>query len=113
LKTNDHNIGIKEKRQFFRWNLGKIAENCDHNIDPCNSRALSRSIISFNHANFAINVSNIFFVRLYIKVRWIFLTGNWNEDVLLVVLRLHQLRLHAQLHFDALLAKLAVPWTGT
>jgi hypothetical protein len=23
-----------EKRQFFRQKLSKIAENCDHNIDP-------------------------------------------------------------------------------
>jgi hypothetical protein len=30
----DHNIGIWEKRQFFRRKLSKIAENCDHNIDP-------------------------------------------------------------------------------
>jgi hypothetical protein len=28
----DHNIG--EKRQFFRRKLAKIAEKCDHNIDP-------------------------------------------------------------------------------
>jgi hypothetical protein len=34
LKKVDHNIGIQEKRQFFRKKLGKIAENCDHNIDP-------------------------------------------------------------------------------
>jgi hypothetical protein len=25
---------FQEKRQFFRRKLGKIAENCDHNIDP-------------------------------------------------------------------------------
>jgi hypothetical protein len=30
----DHNIGFWEKRQFFRRKLSKIAENCDHNIDP-------------------------------------------------------------------------------
>jgi hypothetical protein len=30
----DHNIGFWEKRQFFRRKLAKIAENCDHNIDP-------------------------------------------------------------------------------
>jgi hypothetical protein len=28
----DHNIGFQEKRQFFPR---KMAENCDHNIDPC------------------------------------------------------------------------------
>jgi hypothetical protein len=28
-----HNIGFWEKRQFCRRKLGKIAENCDHNID--------------------------------------------------------------------------------
>jgi hypothetical protein len=33
-KIFDHNIGFWEKRQFFRWKLSKIAENCDHNIDP-------------------------------------------------------------------------------
>jgi hypothetical protein len=27
-----------EKRQFFRRKLSKIAENCDHNIDPSNKR---------------------------------------------------------------------------
>jgi hypothetical protein len=30
----DHNIGFWEKRRFFRRKLAKIAENCDHNIDP-------------------------------------------------------------------------------
>jgi hypothetical protein len=30
----DHNIGFREKRQFFLRKLAKIAENCDHNIDP-------------------------------------------------------------------------------
>jgi hypothetical protein len=30
----DHDIGFREKRQFFRRKLLKIAENCDHNIDP-------------------------------------------------------------------------------
>jgi hypothetical protein len=34
LKKIDHNIGFREKRQFFRRKLGKIAENCDHKIDP-------------------------------------------------------------------------------
>jgi hypothetical protein len=34
LKKVYHNIGIQEKRQFFRRKLGKIAENCDHNISP-------------------------------------------------------------------------------
>jgi hypothetical protein len=34
LKKIKDNIGICEKRQFFRRKLGKIAENCDHNIDP-------------------------------------------------------------------------------
>jgi hypothetical protein len=29
-----HNIGFWEKRHFFRRKLAKIAENCDHNIDP-------------------------------------------------------------------------------
>jgi hypothetical protein len=34
LQKYDHNIGFREKRQFFRRILSKIAENCDHNIDP-------------------------------------------------------------------------------
>jgi hypothetical protein len=25
---------FEKKRQFFRRKLGKISENCDHNIDP-------------------------------------------------------------------------------
>jgi hypothetical protein len=29
-----HNIVFWEKRQFFRRNWAKIAENCDYNIDP-------------------------------------------------------------------------------
>jgi hypothetical protein len=33
-KNFNHNIGFWEKRQFFRRKLSKIAENCDHNIDP-------------------------------------------------------------------------------
>jgi hypothetical protein len=34
MQTFDHNIGFWEKRQFFRQKLTKIAENCDHYIDP-------------------------------------------------------------------------------
>jgi hypothetical protein len=34
MQNFDHNIGFWEKRQIFRWKLSKIAENCDHNIDP-------------------------------------------------------------------------------
>jgi hypothetical protein len=34
LKKIDHNIGFWEKCQFCRRKLAKIAENCDHNIDP-------------------------------------------------------------------------------
>jgi hypothetical protein len=33
-KNCDHNIGFRQKRQFFRRKLAKIAENCAHNIDP-------------------------------------------------------------------------------
>jgi hypothetical protein len=33
-KNCAHNIGFWDKRHFFRRILGKIAENCDHNIDP-------------------------------------------------------------------------------
>jgi hypothetical protein len=34
MQNFDHNIGFREKRQFFRRKLSKIAENCYHNIDP-------------------------------------------------------------------------------
>jgi hypothetical protein len=34
MQNVDHNIGFWEKRQFFRRKLSRIAENCDHNIDP-------------------------------------------------------------------------------
>jgi hypothetical protein len=34
MQNFDHNIGFWEKRQFFRRKLSKIAESCDHNIDP-------------------------------------------------------------------------------
>jgi hypothetical protein len=34
MQNFDHNIGFGEKRQFFRRKSSKIAENCDHNIDP-------------------------------------------------------------------------------
>jgi hypothetical protein len=33
MQNFDHNIGFLEKRHFCR-KLAKIAENCDHNIDP-------------------------------------------------------------------------------
>jgi hypothetical protein len=44
MQNFDHNIGIWEKRQFFRQKLSKIAENCDHNIDP-STDALVSSVI--------------------------------------------------------------------
>jgi hypothetical protein len=34
MQNFDHNIGFREKRHFFRRKLSKIAEKCDHNIDP-------------------------------------------------------------------------------
>jgi hypothetical protein len=34
MQNFNHKIGFWEKRQFFRQKLSKIAENCDHNIDP-------------------------------------------------------------------------------
>jgi hypothetical protein len=33
MQNFDHHIGFWEN-QFFCWKLAKIAENCDHNIDP-------------------------------------------------------------------------------
>jgi hypothetical protein len=32
LVKNDHNIGFREKRQFFAPKKAKIADNCDQNI---------------------------------------------------------------------------------
>jgi hypothetical protein len=37
-KNCDRNIGFREKRQFFRQKLAKIAEICDHIIDPWSKR---------------------------------------------------------------------------
>jgi hypothetical protein len=34
MQNFHHNIGFCEKRQFFCRKLAKIAEKCDHNIDP-------------------------------------------------------------------------------
>jgi Zn/Cd-binding protein ZinT len=34
MQNLDHNIGFLFKSQFFRRKLSKIAQNCDHNIDP-------------------------------------------------------------------------------
>jgi hypothetical protein len=41
MQKFDHDIGFGEKRRKLsksvknRRKLSKIAENCDHNIDPC------------------------------------------------------------------------------
>jgi hypothetical protein len=34
MQIFDHNIGFEKNTNFFRRKLSKIAENCDHNIDP-------------------------------------------------------------------------------
>jgi hypothetical protein len=34
IQKYDHNIGFCEKKPIFCRKLSKIAENCDHNIDP-------------------------------------------------------------------------------
>jgi hypothetical protein len=34
LQKSYHNIDFREEGQFFCWKLAKIAENCEHNIDP-------------------------------------------------------------------------------
>jgi hypothetical protein len=39
FEKNDHNIGLWEKRQFFRRKLAKIGENCDNNNDPWSPEA--------------------------------------------------------------------------
>jgi hypothetical protein len=41
-----------EKRQFFRRKLSKIAEHCDHNIDPCSAQTSSKSAYG-DYANIA------------------------------------------------------------
>jgi hypothetical protein len=38
MQNLDHDIGFGEKRQIFRRKLSKIAENCDHNIEPRSSQ---------------------------------------------------------------------------
>jgi hypothetical protein len=45
----DSNIGFLEKSQIFRRKLGKIAENCDHNMDPnFVVRQVKKWVISIN-----------------------------------------------------------------
>jgi hypothetical protein len=34
MQNFHHIFGFEKKNQFFRQKLAKIAENCDHNIDP-------------------------------------------------------------------------------
>jgi hypothetical protein len=34
MQTFDHNIEFWENLQYLRRKLAKIAENCDHDIDP-------------------------------------------------------------------------------
>jgi hypothetical protein len=34
MQNFDHNIGFWEKNANFLPKIGKIAENCDHNVDP-------------------------------------------------------------------------------
>jgi hypothetical protein len=33
-------LDFKKNANFFRRKLAKIAENCDHNIDPCTSESI-------------------------------------------------------------------------
>jgi hypothetical protein len=40
-KIFDHNVGFWENAIFLAEKLSKVAENCDHNIDPCNRKFLS------------------------------------------------------------------------
>jgi hypothetical protein len=49
LKKVDHNIAILEKRQFFRRKWGKIAENCDHNIDPWDKIVIFKKLPKVNN----------------------------------------------------------------
>jgi hypothetical protein len=44
MQKFDHNIGFLRKTPFFRQKLAKIAENCDHNIDPRTTRALRTDV---------------------------------------------------------------------
>jgi hypothetical protein len=46
MQKLDHKIGFWEKRQFFCLKLAKIAENCDHNIDPrCVSEKVAQTVV--------------------------------------------------------------------
>jgi hypothetical protein len=54
MQKFDHNIGFREKRQFFRRKLSKVEENCDHNIDPRATRLdyFSTIVLLFYLASF-------------------------------------------------------------
>jgi hypothetical protein len=41
MQNFNHNIGFEKNAIFFAENLAKIAENCDHNINPRNDHACS------------------------------------------------------------------------
>jgi hypothetical protein len=49
LQKLNHNIGFLRKMPIFRGKLAKIAENCDHNIDPFKFSALSEFATHISH----------------------------------------------------------------
>jgi hypothetical protein len=79
----DHNIGFGEKRRFFRRKLAKIAENCDHNIDPW---SLSDSYETTN-AHVHTQVQNLLrYLPIYVRKMMLLsnsnnliLTGFWDQ----------------------------------
>jgi hypothetical protein len=70
MQNFDHNIGFWEKRQFFRRKLSKIAENCDHNIDPMVTRLGEFSPMgrSFNLGTFLQNLGYFSHSKSYVLI---------------------------------------------
>jgi hypothetical protein len=61
MQNFDNNIVFWEKRQLFRRKLSKIAENCDHNIDP---EYVWRGVLSLWY--FSFNAPNI--ITCYLRL---------------------------------------------
>jgi hypothetical protein len=51
VQKNDHNIGFQGKRHFSPKNWGKIAENCDRNIDTCSHEFRELALATFTEQN--------------------------------------------------------------
>jgi hypothetical protein len=80
LKKVDHNIGIERKTPFFLQKLGKIAENCDHNID-----IRFGAISPFGRYNFAVGTNfcrqkSPKYLRMYVNPRfWLLFVSKLSE----------------------------------